>query len=92
MKRRTFLIGSLTGLSLLALSGCVPPKPTPTGTPTPTATPAPSLVPKPAGMLRTSWSEDPFARGSYSFAAVVLQPATTRRPRRTDPRQTLPHR
>lgn len=74
MKRRTFLIGSLSGVSLLALSGCVPSTPTPTGTVTPTATPTPSLVPKPAGMLRSSWSEDPFARGSYSFAAVGSTP------------------
>ena len=74
MKRRTFLISSLSGLSLLALSGCVPPKPTPTGTPTPTATPAPSLVPQPQDMLRSSWSNDPFARGSYSFAAVSSTP------------------
>lgn len=74
MKRRTFLIGSLSGLSVLALSSCVPEAPTPTGTPTPTSTPAPSLVPQPAGMLRSSWSEDPFARGSYSFAAVSSTP------------------
>lgn len=74
MKRRTFLIGALSGLSVVTLSGCVPPKPTPTGTPTPTATPAPSLVPQPADMLRSSWSEDPFARGSYSFAAVGSTP------------------
>ena len=74
MKRRTFLIGSLSGLSVLALSSCVPDTPTPTGTPTPTTTPAPSLVPQPADMLRSSWSEDPFARGSYSFAAVSSTP------------------
>ncbi|TFB97029.1 FAD-binding protein [Cryobacterium adonitolivorans] len=74
MKRRTFLISSLSGLSLLALSGCAPPKPAPTGTPTPTATPAPSLVPQPQDMLRSSWSDDPFARGSYSFAAVSSTP------------------
>jgi monoamine oxidase len=73
MERRTFLIGSFSGLSLLALSGCVP-EPTPTGTPTPSPTPAPSLVPQPADMLRSSWSDDPFARGSYSFAAVASTP------------------
>ena len=74
MQRRTFLISSLSGLSLLALSGCVPPRPTPTGSPTPTSTPAPSLVPQPQDMLRSSWSADPFARGSYSFAAVSSTP------------------
>ena len=74
MERRTFLISSLSGLSLLALSGCVPPTPTPTGTPTATGTPTPSLVPQPAGMLRSSWSDDPFARGSYSFVAVSSTP------------------
>ena len=60
MERRTFLISSLSGLSLLALSGCVPP--------------TPSLVPQPARMLRSSWSDDPFARGSYSFADVSSTP------------------
>lgn len=73
MNRRTFLLGTFSGLSVLALSGCVP-EPTPTGTPTPTSTPAPSLVPQPAEMLRTSWSDDPFARGSYSFAAIGSTP------------------
>ena len=74
MKRRTFLISSLSGLSLLALSGCTPPKPTPTASPTPTSTPAPSLVPQPAGMQRSSWSTDPFARGSFSYPAAFATP------------------
>jgi monoamine oxidase len=74
MNRRNFLIGSFAGLSVLALSGCVPEKPTPTGTPSPSTTPAPSLVPQPADMLRSSWSDDPFARGSYSFAATASTP------------------
>ncbi|WP_166787062.1 MULTISPECIES: flavin monoamine oxidase family protein [Cryobacterium] len=73
MKRRTFLIGSVSGLSLVALTACVAPTPRPTAsvTPTPTTT---SLVPKPAAMRRTSWSADPFARGSFSFPAVGATP------------------
>lgn len=74
MERRTFLLGTFTGLSVLALSGCTPPRSTPTATPTPSGTPAPSLVPQPADMLRSAWSDDPFARGSHSFAAVGATP------------------
>jgi monoamine oxidase len=74
MERRTFLLGTFTGLSVLALSGCTPPTTTPTASPTPSGTPAPSLVPQPADMLRTTWSDDPFARGSHSFAAAAATP------------------
>ncbi|WP_135100753.1 MULTISPECIES: flavin monoamine oxidase family protein [unclassified Cryobacterium] len=77
MKRRTFLIG-VTGLSTLVLTACVSPAPRPSASATATSTPAPtptvSPVPKPAQMRRTSWSADPFARGSYSFAAVDSTP------------------
>jgi len=74
MKRRTFLLGSVSGLSLVALTACVAPTPRPTapGTPKPTSTP--SLVPKPAAVRRTSWSADPFARGSFSFPSVGATP------------------
>ncbi|HSP51727.1 MAG TPA: FAD-dependent oxidoreductase [Cryobacterium sp.] len=74
MKRRTFLIGSVSGLSLVALTACVAPTPRPTASGTPTPTSTPSLVPKPAAMRRTSWSADPFARGSFSFPAVGATP------------------
>jgi monoamine oxidase len=74
MKRRTFLIGSVSGLSVLALTACVPPSPRPTSSVTPSPTPTASLVPRPAAMRRTSWSKDPFARGSFSFPAVGATP------------------
>lgn len=74
MKRRTFLLGSISGLSALALTACVPPSPTPTTSVTPTPSPSASLVPKPAMMRRTSWSADPFARGSFSFPSVGATP------------------
>jgi monoamine oxidase len=77
MKRRTFLIG-FTGLSTLVLTACVSPAPRPsasaTVSPTPGPTPTASPVPKPVQMRRTSWSADPFARGSYSFPAVDSTP------------------
>ena len=74
MKRRTFLLGSVSGLSLVALTACVAPTPRPTASVSPTPTATPSLVPKPAAMRRTSWSADPFARGSFSFPAVGATP------------------
>jgi monoamine oxidase len=74
MKRRTFLLGSVSGLSLVALTACVAPTPRPTASVTPKPTSAPSIVPKPAAMRRTSWSADPFARGSFSFPAVGATP------------------
>ena len=74
MKRRTFLLGSVSGLSLVALTACVAPTPRPTASVTPKPTATPSLVPKPAAMRRTSWSADPFARGSFSCPAVGATP------------------
>ena len=74
MKRRTFLLGSVSGLSLVALTACEAPTPRPTASVTPKPTATPSLVPKPAAMRRTSWSADPFARGSFSFPAVGATP------------------
>ena len=72
MKRRTFLIGTASGLSIFALAACTTPKPVPTPSVTPTA--SPSLIPQPQAMRRTSWSADPFARGSFSFQAVGSTP------------------
>lgn len=78
MKRRTFLIGSASGLTLLALTACFPPEPRPTasGTPRPT-TPPPPGVPKPLRMQRSNWGNDPFARGALSYP----QPETTEQQR-----------
>lgn len=75
MKRRTFLIGSASGLSILALTACTGPSPVPSISPSPSESPSPSLVPRPQAMRRTSWSKDPFARGSMSFTAVGATPA-----------------
>ncbi|MEO6826130.1 MAG: FAD-dependent oxidoreductase [Microbacteriaceae bacterium] len=72
MKRRTFLIGSATGLTVVALAACTPPHPRPTPSSTGSSTPSP--VPRPKSFRRTSWSADPFARGSFSFAAVGSTP------------------
>ncbi|MCU1402875.1 MAG: oxidoreductase [Microbacteriaceae bacterium] len=67
--RRTFLIGA-GSLSLLVLSACVDEPPTPTRSPTPTGT----AIPTPSGILRSSWSTDPYALGSHSFMAVGSAP------------------
>lgn len=73
MKRRTFLVGGLTGASVLLLSACTPPKPLPTTTPSPTATKSP--LPQPSAFERTAWSKDPFVRGAQSFLAVGSTPS-----------------
>lgn len=69
MDRRSFLLGSVTGLGALALAGCTDTRPLPT--PSPTATTA---VPEVA-MLRSRWARDEFARGATSFIAVGADPA-----------------
>lgn len=82
MKRRTFVIGGLSSASLLALSACTPSKtvPSPSQPPPSTKTPGPipSLsqprMPKPKAFNRTSWSTDPFARGSRSYLAAGSYP------------------
>jgi monoamine oxidase len=73
VKRRTFLLGSASGFSVLALAACVAPAPVPTPSASPT-TVAPSLVPQPLAVDRTNWSTDPFSRGSFSYAAVGATP------------------
>ena len=70
MKRRTFLIGSVSGLSLLAVSACTPDSPTPS----PTIPNVPALVPQPIAVQRTNWSADPFSYGALSYAAVGSGP------------------
>lgn len=79
MKRRTFLLGSASGLTLLAVSACAPepPQPVPTVPPTPTA------VPRPSAFRRSTWSSDPFSLGAFSFQAVgstIEQRAVLREP------------
>lgn len=72
LRRRTFLL-TASGLSVLALTGCVSPTPVPT--PSRTRSPRPPEIPAPISMRRSSWSADPFARGSFSFAEVGSTPA-----------------
>lgn len=76
MDRRTFLIGGASGLTLVAVSACTSPEPAPTPT-TPSATPTPSAlaVPEPAGMARSSWSNDPYSYGSFSYLGLGANPA-----------------
>ncbi|TFC28753.1 FAD-dependent oxidoreductase [Cryobacterium sp. TMT1-3] len=73
MKRRTFLLGTASGFSVLALAACVAPAPVPTPSVSPT-TLTPSLVPQPLMVSRTNWSTDAFSRGSFSYAAVGATP------------------
>jgi len=73
VKRRTFLLGTASGFSVLALAACVTPVPVPTPSVVP-STLTPSRVPKPLSVSRTNWSADPYARGSFSYAAVGATP------------------
>ena len=73
MKRRTFLLGTASGFSVLALAACVTPEPVPTPSVS-FPTTAPTLVPQPLAMSRTNWLTDPLARGSFSYAAVGATP------------------
>lgn len=70
MKRRTFLLGTVSGLSMTALSACTPEPPQPK----PTITNTRSRIPAPAEFRRASWSTDPFSRGSFSYQAVGSTP------------------
>lgn len=67
IKRRTFLLGSVSGLTLLAVSACTGPT---TPKPTPTVPPVDSALPKPTAFHRTAWASDPFSRGAFSFQPV----------------------
>lgn len=70
MDRRSFLLGSITGLGVVTLVGCTPEQVTPQ--PTPSAT-TPPPVPG-VTMLRSNWASDEFARGATSFVAVGTSP------------------
>lgn len=76
MDRRTFLIGGTSALTVVVVAACTspPPDPAPTPTESPTPTPTASPVPEPAGIVRSSWSTDPYARGSASYLGVGSTP------------------
>ncbi|MFM7536141.1 MAG: FAD-dependent oxidoreductase [Acidimicrobiales bacterium] len=75
MQRRSVVLGLLgSGAAvLLGTSGCSEP-----GSQDERTTPRRRSVPRPAAMVRTSWSTDPFASGSYSAMVVGAEPATRR--------------
>ena len=72
MQRRSFILGAATGVTLVAVSACTGREPEPR--PTPTATPDDIPIPEPAGMVRSSWSMDPFALGAFSYLGVGSNP------------------
>ncbi|WP_230674131.1 NAD(P)/FAD-dependent oxidoreductase [Rathayibacter sp. Leaf248] len=74
--RRTFLSGAATGVGLLVLAGCTPPRPTPTRSVTkaPVPTPSTTAVPTPSAFVRSGWGTDPFALGSTSYLPVGATP------------------
>ena len=72
VQRRSFIFGAATGLTLVAVSGCTRPEPEPR--PTPTTTPDDIPIPAPAGMVRSSWSTEPFALGAFSYLGVGSNP------------------
>ena len=72
--RRNFLVGAGSGLSMLVLTACTDENPTPSRTPRPSAS-GPSPVPRPAAFARSSWSAEPFARGSHSYIPTGSSPS-----------------
>jgi monoamine oxidase len=70
--RRTFLVGTASGLSVLALAACADDTPAPTPTSTPTS--AIDEVPIATSFLRSNWAKDPYARGATSFVSVGALP------------------
>ena len=68
--------GTVTGSSAGPTTTTDPTNST-TGSSTGPSTSAPDAhrVPEPLAMIRTSWSADPWARGSYSYLPVGAQPA-----------------
>ena len=74
MKRRTFLLGTMSGLTVLAVAACTPEMPTPSPTTTATPNPPTGNVPKPSAFQRTAWSTDPFSRGAASYQTVGSGP------------------
>ena len=75
MRRRTVLkagVGALAALSVPACSG----DDTDSGAAddNPNDNPNGNLMPAPVGMVRTSWSTDPWALGSYSYLPVGATP------------------
>jgi monoamine oxidase len=71
--RRSFLLGAGGGLSLLVLTACTDDTPTPVP-PSDSAEPTPQAIPRPAGIERSGWSSDSFARGSHSFVPAGGNP------------------
>ncbi|SMH42153.1 Monoamine oxidase [Rathayibacter oskolensis] len=74
--RRIFLSGAASGVGLLVLAGCTPPRPTPTRSVTeaPVPTPSTTAVPTPAAFVRSDWGADPYALGAASYLAVGATP------------------
>jgi len=71
--RRTFLLGTGSGLSLLVLSACTTPTPVPGPTTSAPTTPV-AGVPQPSAFVRSNWSKDQFARGAVSYQKVGSTP------------------
>lgn len=71
MSRRTFLVGSVSGLTVLAVAACTE---QPLPTPTPSVPTTRSPIPQPSAFARSAWGDDAFARGSMSYLPVGATP------------------
>ena len=71
VKRRTFVLGALSGASLLALTACTNGEPP---VPTPSPTRQNPTVPQPTAFWRSEWTSDPFSRGAFSYQRVGSTP------------------
>lgn len=73
--RRSLLIGAGTGAVAVLLAACTPsPDPTPTPSLDPTPPEPDDRVPAPAALLRSTWADDPYARGAGSYLPAGATP------------------
>lgn len=73
--RRTLLIGAGSGAVAMLLAACTPrPEPTPTATVDPTPPEPVEGAPEPSAMLRSTWADDPYSRGSISYVPAGATP------------------
>jgi len=69
--RRSFLVGTASGFSVLVLAACTDASPEPSPTPTGTSS---TDIPAALAFSRSKWSSDPYALGATSYLGVGRLP------------------
>ncbi|MBF0671262.1 MAG: FAD-dependent oxidoreductase [Salinibacterium sp.] len=68
--RRSFIVGSVSGLTMLAVAACTEAEPQPT----PSVPPTRSNIPQPSAFERSNWGGDAFTLGAVSYLPVGATP------------------